>query len=81
LLISNVIKEEGDLVTDYHSVLARWRSHFSQLLNVNGVNAGSQTEIHTAWPLVHELSAFEVEMAIEKKEKTNHQVLIKSQQN
>ena len=57
------------MVTDSHSILARWRNHFSQLLNVNGVNVGSQTEIHTAWPLVHEPSAFEVEMAIEKQKR------------
>jgi hypothetical protein len=40
--------------------------HFCQLLNVLGVNDITQTEIHTAEPLLHELSAFEIEMAIEK---------------
>jgi len=54
------------LVADSHSVLARWRNHLSQLLNVHGVNVGRQREIHAAEPLVPELSAFEVEMAIEK---------------
>jgi hypothetical protein len=44
----------------------RWRSHLSQLLNVHGVNDIRQTEINTAEPLVPELSAFEVELAIEK---------------
>ena len=39
-----------------------------------------QTEIHTAEPLVPEPSVSEVEMAIGKPN-TNHQVLIKSQQN
>jgi len=43
-----------------------YRNHFSQLLNVHGVNDVWQTEIHTAGPLVPETSAFEVEMAIEK---------------
>jgi hypothetical protein len=38
--------EKGDLVTDSRSILARQRNHFSQLLNVNGVNV-RQTEIHT----------------------------------
>jgi hypothetical protein len=33
-------------------------------VNVNGVNDVRQTEIHTALPIVLELSAFEVEMAI-----------------
>ena len=46
--------------------MARWRNHFSQLLNVLEVNDVKQTEIHTAEPLVPESSAFEVELAIEK---------------
>jgi hypothetical protein len=52
-------------VADSHSILARWRNHFSQLLNIHGVNDVRQTEVHTAEPLVPEPSAFEVEMAIE----------------
>jgi hypothetical protein len=39
---------------------------FSQLFNVQGVNDVRQAEIFTAEPLVPELSAFEVEMDIEK---------------
>jgi hypothetical protein len=39
---------------------------FSQLFIVHGVSNVRQTEIHTAEPLVSELSTFEVEMAIEK---------------
>jgi hypothetical protein len=32
---TNIVKDEkGDLVTDSHSILAGWRNHFSQLLNV-----------------------------------------------
>jgi hypothetical protein len=62
---SNTVKDEkGDWVTDSCSVLARWRRHFSQLLNVLGVNDVGQTEIHTAEPLVPAPSAFDVEMAI-----------------
>jgi hypothetical protein len=35
---TNIVKEEtGDLVTDFHRILARWRYHFSQLFNVQGV--------------------------------------------
>jgi hypothetical protein len=49
-----------------HSILVRWRNPFSQLLNVYGVHDVRQTEIHTAEPLVPELSASEVVMAIEK---------------
>ena len=55
--------EKGDLVTDSHSVLARWMNHFCQLFNAHGVNDVRQTEIYTAQPLVPEPSAFEVEMA------------------
>jgi hypothetical protein len=46
--------------------LARWRNHFSQLLNLPGVGNVKQTEVHTAEPLVPEPSVFEVQMAIEK---------------
>jgi hypothetical protein len=54
------------MVTNSHSILARWRNHFSQLLNVHGVNYVRLTEIHTAEQLIPEASAFEVEMTIEK---------------
>jgi hypothetical protein len=30
--------EKGDLVTDCHSILVRWRNHLSELLNVLGVS-------------------------------------------
>jgi hypothetical protein len=54
------------LFADCHSVLAKWRKYFFQLLNVHGVNNVVQTEIHTAEPLEPEPSASEVELAIEK---------------
>jgi hypothetical protein len=79
---TNVVKDEkGDLVAGSHSILARWRNHFFQLLNVHGVKYVRQTEIHTAEPLVPEPSDSEVEMAIEKLKSTNHQVFINFQQN
>jgi len=56
--------EKNDLVTDCHSVLARRWNHFSQLLNVLAVSNVNQTEINQT-ELVPELSAFEVEVAIE----------------
>jgi hypothetical protein len=35
--------EKGDLIADSHSILARWRNHFSQLFSVHGVsNVGRQ---------------------------------------
>jgi hypothetical protein len=58
--------DKGDLVADSHSILARWRKYFSQLLNVHGTDDVRQAEVHTAEPLVPEPSAFEVELAIEK---------------
>ena len=53
------------MVIECHSISARCRYHFSQLLNVNEVNDVRQTELHTAEPLVSEPGAFEIEMAIE----------------
>jgi len=45
----NIVKDEiGDLVADCHSIVARWRDYFSQLLNVHGVNDIRQTEMNTA---------------------------------
>ena len=43
---TNKVKDgKGDLVKYCHSILARWRNHFSQLLNVHGVNDVQQTDI------------------------------------
>ena len=50
-------------MADSHSIMARWRNYFSQLLNVHEVNDIRQAEIHTVEPLVPEPSAFEVELA------------------
>ena len=59
----NIVKDEkGDLVADFHSIVARWRNYFSQLFNVHGVKDVGQAEIHTAEPLVPEPSASEVEL-------------------
>jgi len=33
-----VMDEKGDLVADSHSIIARWRNYFSQVLNVHGVS-------------------------------------------
>jgi hypothetical protein len=43
-----------------------WQNNFSQLFSVHGVSDLRQTELHTAQPIVPELSALETEMAIEK---------------
>ena len=39
-----------------------WRNHFSQLLNVHGLNDVRQTEIYTAKPLVLKPSVIEAEI-------------------
>jgi hypothetical protein len=49
-----------------HSILARWGNHFSQLLNVHGVNNVRHIATHTSVPLVSDPSAFDFGMAIEK---------------
>ena len=61
-----VMDEKGELVADPHSIMARWRNYFSQLLNVHEDNDVWQAEIQTVEPLVPEPSAFEIELAIEK---------------
>jgi hypothetical protein len=35
---NTVHNEKGYLVTDFNNILNRWGNHFSQLLNVYGVN-------------------------------------------
>jgi len=69
---TDIVKDKnGDIVADGHSILDRWRKHFSQLQSVHGANDVRQTEIHTAQSLVTEHSAFEVEMAIGKPKSHN----------
>ena len=61
-----LMDEKGDMVTDTHTLLDRWRNYFSQPKNIHEINDVIQTEIHTAEPLVPEPSASEFELAIEK---------------
>ena len=43
-----IVKDEkGNLVAEPHSIMARWRNYFSQLLNVHEVNDIRQAEIHS----------------------------------
>jgi hypothetical protein len=56
--------EKSDGFTNSRSILAMCRKHFSQLLNVYGVNDVRQADIHKVEPMVPEPSALEVEMAI-----------------
>jgi hypothetical protein len=44
--VTSLVKDEkDDFVIDSHAILARWRKHFSQLLNVHEVNDVRQPEI------------------------------------
>jgi hypothetical protein len=54
------------LVTDRHNILAGWRNHFAQLLDVHGVSNVRPTEIRKVGPQLPESSAIEVKMCIEK---------------
>ena len=46
-----IVKDEkGDLVSDSHSIMTRWRNYFSWLLNVHGAKEVRQAEIHTLVP-------------------------------
>jgi hypothetical protein len=71
---TNIVKDEkGDLVRDCHSILIRWIHNFSQLLDVQGFDDIRQRKIHTAESLVPEMSALEVQIAIEKLRKHKSQ--------
>jgi hypothetical protein len=53
------------LVADSHTIVPRWRNHFSQPLNTLRVNGVRQRELHTEGLLVPEPSVFEFDLAIE----------------
>jgi hypothetical protein len=59
----------GDLLADSNTILNRWKSYFSQLLNVHGISDVRQIEIHTAEPLVPDPHLLGVEIAIAKLKK------------
>jgi hypothetical protein len=59
----------GDLLADSHTILNRWKSYFSHLLNVHNVSDVRQIEIHTAEPLLPGPSHLEVEISIAKLKK------------
>jgi hypothetical protein len=52
------------LLADSNTILNRWKSYFSQLLNVRNVSDVRQIEIHTAEPLEPGPSHLEIEIAI-----------------
>jgi hypothetical protein len=61
---SNFVKDGNrDLLAYSHNILKRWKSYYSQLLNVQTVGDVRQLEIHTAESLVPEPNPSEVEIA------------------
>jgi hypothetical protein len=54
------------LATESHSILAKWRNHFYQILNEHGFIDIRHNKVQKAEPLVPKPSAFEVEITIEK---------------
>jgi len=54
------------VVACFHSTLARWRNHFSHLLNVHEVHDVRQPDIHATESLVSNVSVFAIEMASQK---------------
>jgi hypothetical protein len=56
--------ETGDLLTDSHNILNRWKNYYSQLLTLHRVSKVRQIEINVAELLVPDPSSFEVEIAI-----------------
>jgi hypothetical protein len=63
---SNLVKDENGDLADSSNIVNRWKSYFSQLLNVHNVNDFGQIEIHTAEALVTGPSHLEVEIAVTK---------------
>jgi hypothetical protein len=61
--------ENGDDLADSQNILNRWKTYFSQLLNVHNVSDVRQIEVHTAEPLVPGPNHLEVEIAIAKLKK------------
>jgi UDP:flavonoid glycosyltransferase YjiC (YdhE family) len=79
---TNIVKDEqGDLVVDSHSILARWRNYFSLVLNVHRVIDVRQAEIHTAELLYLSQASLRLSWLLISYKVTNYQVLIKCQQN
>jgi hypothetical protein len=75
-----VKNENGDLLADSHYILNRWKNYISPLLKVYRVSDVRQIEIHTAEPLVPDVSPFEFEIAIAKLKRYKLQAVIKFRQ-
>jgi hypothetical protein len=64
---SNLAKNEiGDLFADSSNIVNRWKSYFSQILNVHNVSDVRQIEIHAAEPLVSDPNHLHIEISMAK---------------
>jgi hypothetical protein len=67
---SNLVKNENDnLFADSNNTVNRWKSYFSQLLNVDNIRDVRQIDIQESESLIPGSSYLEVEIAIEKLKK------------
>jgi hypothetical protein len=79
---NNLVQDEnGDLLADSHNILSRWKSYFSQLLNVLNVSDVRKIGVHTTEPLVPGPSRPEVEIVIGKFASIKCQIVITLVQN
>jgi hypothetical protein len=63
---TDIVKNEnGDLLTDSHSILNRRKDYFCQLLNIHDINNVGQTQMHTAEQSVLKPISFEGEISSE----------------
>jgi hypothetical protein len=64
---TNSINDEiGYLLADFHNILNRWKSYFSQLFNVHDHNNVRQRDICTAKSLIPKYSSFELRKILNK---------------
>jgi hypothetical protein len=57
--------ENGDLPSDSHNILNRWKNYFSQLLNLKRDRDVRQIEMHTVEPLVLFLALLRLKLLLQ----------------
>jgi predicted site-specific integrase-resolvase len=79
---NNLLKDEnGKLLTDSHYILNRWKSYFSQLLNMPNINDIRHIAVRKAETLVRGPNHLEFELLLQGFKSINRQVVTKFQQN
>jgi hypothetical protein len=73
--------ENGEWLAESHSILNRWKTYFSKLLNVHRVSEIRQIEKQTAEPLVPDLVLLRLKLLLQNSKGINCQVVIKFRQN